>query len=401
MRRRALFLLAIVGIALIILQQLRIDRLRRHLTELPHSQRPPTISRPPLETGKIPPARALDWRALESEDYRAYIKNLRSVGCPEQTIRDIVIADLDRTYAARISQLTLAQKKNESFWRASHHPSAVQYRAEVYRLEEEKRASVRELLGIDLDEEMSLRKTLVNEAEVEFAFLSPERRRQVGEIHRKYEGLWREAANKKDAGLLDEAGYRGQLSQIEQAREAEIANLLGPGELEEYQMRRGELGNRLRKHLEAFEPSESEFRSIFRIEKEFSANHPVGGIVDSGRERQRQEALSAALGKERHAEYRKKTDYDYWNLYKIIQDQNLPAEVADRVYGLQSVAEAKANQFKNNPAISEEARILGLKAIRDETEREMVSQLGEPGYIRHMGRAHFWLDRISPKETAP
>src|SRR2546426_2113445 len=33
------------------------------------------------------------WRQLETEDYRAYIARLRAIGCPEQTIRDIVIAD--------------------------------------------------------------------------------------------------------------------------------------------------------------------------------------------------------------------------------------------------------------------------------------------------------------------
>src|ERR1051325_7868593 len=36
------------------------------------------------------------WTQLESEDYRAYIARLRSIGCPEQTIRDIVIADVDK-----------------------------------------------------------------------------------------------------------------------------------------------------------------------------------------------------------------------------------------------------------------------------------------------------------------
>jgi len=31
-----------------------------------------------------------DWRQVESEDYRTYLANLRAIGCPETTIRDIV-----------------------------------------------------------------------------------------------------------------------------------------------------------------------------------------------------------------------------------------------------------------------------------------------------------------------
>jgi hypothetical protein len=42
----------------------------------------------------------LKWAQLESEDYKTYVARLRSIGCPEQTIRDIIIADLDKLLAA-------------------------------------------------------------------------------------------------------------------------------------------------------------------------------------------------------------------------------------------------------------------------------------------------------------
>src|SRR6185295_13015383 len=47
---------------------------------------------------------AFEWRQLESEDYRTYINRLRSIGCPEETIRDIVIADLEKLMAPEIQQ---------------------------------------------------------------------------------------------------------------------------------------------------------------------------------------------------------------------------------------------------------------------------------------------------------
>src|SRR4051812_6817760 len=33
------------------------------------------------------------WKEVESPDYPTYIANLRDIGCPEPTIRDIIIAD--------------------------------------------------------------------------------------------------------------------------------------------------------------------------------------------------------------------------------------------------------------------------------------------------------------------
>lgn len=46
-------------------------------------------------------AKPFEWSQVESTDYRAYIANLRRVGCPEQTIRDIITADLRALYGSK------------------------------------------------------------------------------------------------------------------------------------------------------------------------------------------------------------------------------------------------------------------------------------------------------------
>jgi hypothetical protein len=51
------------------------------------------------------PEKKFQWKQLESADYRAYIANLKAVGCPQQTIRDIIMADVDNLYAPRRQQL--------------------------------------------------------------------------------------------------------------------------------------------------------------------------------------------------------------------------------------------------------------------------------------------------------
>src|ERR1043165_9088738 len=38
------------------------------------------------------------WSEIESPDYQQYIANLRDIGCPEQTIRDIIVADVNQLY---------------------------------------------------------------------------------------------------------------------------------------------------------------------------------------------------------------------------------------------------------------------------------------------------------------
>ena len=59
----------------------------------------------------------IQWAQLESEDYRTYIARLRSVGCPEQTIRDIIISDLDKVLAPRVSAAS-GHRKNLQYWQS-------------------------------------------------------------------------------------------------------------------------------------------------------------------------------------------------------------------------------------------------------------------------------------------
>ena len=39
-----------------------------------------------------------DWKSVESADYKTYLANLRAAGCPEETIRDIIRADVTKLY---------------------------------------------------------------------------------------------------------------------------------------------------------------------------------------------------------------------------------------------------------------------------------------------------------------
>src|SRR6478752_7194 len=40
-----------------------------------------------------------NWAQVESSDYRVYIANLRAIGCPEATIKDIIMTDVMKLYA--------------------------------------------------------------------------------------------------------------------------------------------------------------------------------------------------------------------------------------------------------------------------------------------------------------
>src|SRR5690348_2993412 len=64
------------------------------------------------------------WQEVESPDYPTYIANLRNIGCPEQTIRDIIIADVNALYARRRA-LELVTPEQQ-WWRSEPDTNVVQ-----------------------------------------------------------------------------------------------------------------------------------------------------------------------------------------------------------------------------------------------------------------------------------
>lgn len=77
------------------------------------------------------------WSQLESTNYQTYVQNLRHIGCPEQTLRDIVVADVQQLYQKRAEQLQQAHPDLQSLTPA-----------ETQQLAHEKAAVIAYLLGI-------------------------------------------------------------------------------------------------------------------------------------------------------------------------------------------------------------------------------------------------------------
>ncbi len=93
------------------------------------SERNPQSSRaaPPVMASAVKPADAavpvktppFHWSQIETTDFAAFVHNLRDIGCPEQTLRDIVAGELEEIYAL---------KRHEASQQAGGLSAAVQER---------------------------------------------------------------------------------------------------------------------------------------------------------------------------------------------------------------------------------------------------------------------------------
>src|SRR5687767_1641565 len=67
----------------------------------PVASRRPVTTRPTL----APMPSSFHWSQLESSDFQQYMANLRGIGCPEETVRDLVLAEVNKLYAPKFAAL--------------------------------------------------------------------------------------------------------------------------------------------------------------------------------------------------------------------------------------------------------------------------------------------------------
>lgn len=262
----------------------------------------------------------LDWRAVESEDYKNYIANLRAIGCPEKTIRDIIVADVNELYRHRFLETFPATNRVE-YWKPGDALAHLIDEEKVAKLQEfgkEKRELITALLGSDYSGDVELT-TVQTEIFMErlLDFLTPEKRIAMKELEARYTAKL--MTTFKDSVRGDNQSSKDMLA----AKDEEVLNILTPQEKFEYDLRRSNDSMYLRVALGDFEVSEQEFRSIFPAMKSFVADAGVPSLMavvrGTGDPREQthsarvqlQTTLKAALGESRFAELLAGTG---WNL---------------------------------------------------------------------------------------
>ena len=106
----------------------------------PATQNPPRVDPAPFR-----------WSQLEAKDYHDYVKNLRSIGCPEGSVRAIVEADVHAAFHVRVKELEkeLADADNSSWTNQVVSVKTVAgLKHELADIPEEEAAEVADLLGL-------------------------------------------------------------------------------------------------------------------------------------------------------------------------------------------------------------------------------------------------------------
>jgi len=328
------------------------------------------------------------WQQIESTDYPTYVANLRAVGCPEQTVRDIIIADVNTHYAHRLAREVLTP--DQQWWR-SDTDTNVQAIAEAktLALDDERRALLAQLLGPDWESGDLI--NLPRPSQAALALDGPVLGTLPEDVKEKVEqiGLRGQQRIQDYLAAQQVAGKApdpAMLTKLDEQTRAEIAAVLSPQQAEEFELRYSATADNLRDELgdlKYFNATPEEFQKLYHVVEDInnkiaavSDTDPNAAQIRASLEDQQLAATKAALGDTRFAEYLKLHDPDYQNALAAAQAAGSP-QSADTIYEINRAAAQEQSNIQSNANLSAELKTVAQKSVELDQAQGNAAALGQ------------------------
>jgi LysM repeat protein len=346
-------------------------------------------SNQPARTNVVVRRQFFSWKEVESPDYPTYIANLRDIGCPEQTIRDIIIADVNSLYAQRRATNLLTSE--QQWWRTEPDSNVVRVAAEKSReLDDERRALLTRLLGTNWEsgDLVSLPRPSHTGIILDGAVLgnlTAETKQSIQEIsQRSQDRMQAYLDQQRAAGLEPDPA---EVARLRQQTRVELQSVLSPPALEEFLLRYSQNANNLRSEfgqLQFFNPTPDEFRSVFRatdtidqqLEALADADDPNSERQRKSLEQQREIALKSALGAKRYDEYRQLQDPIYREALAQAQDAGTP-DAVQALYAINLTAASEADRIRSSTNLTDDQKMLELKRVELQQMQANMAATGQ------------------------
>lgn len=348
------------------------------------------------------------WANLSQGDLPSIAARLRAEGFPLSLQRALLSVLVMERFADRhhaLAELISAHP----WWRGGMNGSASGTKITIARqqLQRDEKAALDELLGPDPGISDYAR---AKRARQYGADLSPAKVTELERLDADYAELIAEVRNASQGIYLPED--REKLAFLEKEKRADMAKILTPAELLEIDLRSSPTANQLRYQLDAFKPTDDEYRAIFKVQQAFDSKFPPNELMTTEQRTQRnspdnQKALisqiQTVLPPDRFADYQLKTDPAYIQTNLLATQLSIPATAVADIVAVQKDITKRAAEVRADRTLSPDLRTQQLSNLAAEATLRLTPLLGEAGYNAYTqgGRTGYWLTALTPRRPAP
>ncbi len=378
------------------------------------------------------PTTTIRWSEIASTNFFAYRDNLRAIGCPEKTVRDIVESEIAAHFARlRRPILDAIQVR---FWDAvaKDGKNVLEDANDAFdKLNTERRELLAKLLG-NAPENTAETLTVLREGwQRRYAWLPADKQAaliQLEERHwREVRDLQQQIAQRKNRAWTAEDHTRRQqmVDAYQRTRKERLGEFAGEDEL-----RHSNVAN-WAGNLIGFQPTEAEWRAVAQAQLDAQKASsqsgtqmdlgmmmrygmlPVGASVQadgtvvladgtrfkfspgttpsSAQPVELQSQINTILGADRYAEYQRAQDVDYEQTLRVTRRLGVADDTATQAWEIQRAASAAAQQLRANTGLDDASRQAALGEVAREADRSLRTALGEAGFTTYREYAGGWM----------
>ena len=355
-------------------------------------------TRATADTARGLASQALLWSALQTDDLHTLVARLRAAGFPASLVRAVVTAQVDARFNARMKALVRVVE-DTPFWnpKPTNSFNISKLLESMSQANRERSTLLRELLGDDFFASSGLDPTA--EQRRQFGDLSKSKIDLIQRINDDYaEMLSQVRAATSGITLPDD---RAKMALLEREKHADLAAILTPQELEDYEIRNSPITLRLQSAFTLMNATEDEFRTIYRLQQQFNDQlNPTGGVFNSALMQQRRDAetqitaqLKSALGEARTAEFLRAQNREFQSLAQLTQRENLPLDAAVRAYDLRTSTSEESGRIFDDKNLTVDQKRAAMQTLAQNTRAQLIGVLGPNAGAAYASSAT-WLQAI-------
>ena len=335
---------------------------------------------------------------LKGEDLKSLVARLRAAGLSPGVIRAIVKAQLDEQLHARRKEL-VDQVGSRPYWTARFGSFDPKTMAALRILSIEENKKIKELVGTDDDPGNPFGNAFRADTTMG---LTREKYDRIQAISADYNEMRNDVFGATNGVMLPED--KEKMDYLQKEQKSEIAAELSPDELFEYQLRTSNVSYELRSTLSAFNPTEDEFRAIFKVQQDFDSQYGSSEeqlTPDQIKEKEAHKAdllakIQDAIGPERAAEYKVESDPNYVQVSRLVDRLALPAAATQQVVSVQSDITKRADAIRKDPGLSAADKNSQLAALADEASAQITAVMGDRGLQAYKQNGGGWIQGLKP-----
>lgn len=358
-------------------------------------------SNPLDETSTQSGANPQAWSQLTTGDLAAAVARLRAENLPPALLRAIVRMLISERADER-RQVIIDAINAQPWWIGTANISDPKIAALRRQLSRDQEELLTQLLGPDNDltdvQRAAQRRSNgdLPQAKVE----------SLRRITNDYAQMTSEVSLQSQGFMLAED--RAQLALLEREKRADIAKLLSPAELFEFDLRSSPSANELRGRLAAFDPTESEYRALFQLQQTVDDQFPPVSTLSVEQRTQRTQALAklqpqieTALGASRYAEYKETTDGNFLTASNLVRRFDLPASATREIIAVQKDINQRAETVRGDKSLTVEARNAQLVTLGQEANTRLTPILGDNALSAYKQGGGGWINSLVRPPTPP